>query len=90
MSLNDTGSVVSSFIHFHIISISGACLEDKQFPKTNSLHEGRAQPLADMEEFALKIKVSQILSAHLCSSASLFIHWIISSLRFLSLLTSNI
>lgn len=36
--------------------IAGACLEDKVFPKTNSLHEGRAQPLADMEEFALKIK----------------------------------
>ena len=38
--------------------ILGACLEDKVFPKTNSLHEGRAQPLADMEEFALKIKVN--------------------------------
>jgi phosphoenolpyruvate phosphomutase len=36
---------------------SGACLEDKLFPKTNSLHDGRAQPLADIEEFALKIKV---------------------------------
>ncbi|XP_052798467.1 phosphoenolpyruvate phosphomutase-like [Mya arenaria] len=36
--------------------IAGACMEDKLFPKTNSLHEGRAQPLADMEEFALKIK----------------------------------
>lgn len=39
------------------ILILGACLEDKVFPKTNSLHEGRAQPLADIEEFALKIKV---------------------------------
>lgn len=36
--------------------IAGACLEDKLFPKTNSLHDGRPQPLADMEEFALKIK----------------------------------
>lgn len=36
--------------------IAGACLEDKLFPKTNSLHEDRAQPLADIEEFALKIK----------------------------------
>ncbi|KAL4224439.1 hypothetical protein ACF0H5_017891 [Mactra antiquata] len=36
--------------------IAGACLEDKLFPKTNSLHDGRAQPLADIEEFALKIK----------------------------------
>ncbi|XP_013421510.1 phosphoenolpyruvate phosphomutase [Lingula anatina] len=37
-------------------AIAGACMEDKVFPKTNSLHEGRMQPLADMEEFALKIK----------------------------------
>lgn len=36
--------------------IAGACIEDKVFPKTNSLHEGRAQPLADIDEFALKIK----------------------------------
>lgn len=36
--------------------IAGACLEDKLFPKTNSLLDGRAQPLADMDEFALKIK----------------------------------
>lgn len=27
------------------------------FPKTNSLLDGRRQPLADMNEFALKIKV---------------------------------
>ncbi|KAK3083635.1 hypothetical protein FSP39_000546 [Pinctada imbricata] len=36
--------------------IAGACIEDKLFPKTNSLHDGRAQPLADIEEFSLKIK----------------------------------
>ncbi|XP_048742572.1 phosphoenolpyruvate phosphomutase [Ostrea edulis] len=36
--------------------VAGACLEDKLFPKTNSLLDGRAQPLADIEEFALKIK----------------------------------
>lgn len=42
---------------FFIYLPSGACLEDKLFPKTNSLHDGRAQPLADIEEFALKIKV---------------------------------
>ncbi|XP_033749048.1 phosphoenolpyruvate phosphomutase [Pecten maximus] len=36
--------------------IAGACMEDKLFPKTNSLHDGRAQPLADIEEFCLKIK----------------------------------
>ena len=37
--------------------LTGACLEDKLFPKTNSLHDGRAQPLANKEKFALKIKV---------------------------------
>ena len=36
--------------------VAGACLEDKLFPKTNSLLDGRAQPLADINEFALKIK----------------------------------
>lgn len=36
--------------------VAGACLEDKLFPKTNSLLDGRAQPLADVEEFALKIR----------------------------------
>ncbi|XP_067672931.1 phosphoenolpyruvate phosphomutase-like [Haliotis asinina] len=36
--------------------VAGACLEDKLFPKTNSLHDGRHQPLADIKEFSLKIK----------------------------------
>ena len=36
--------------------VAGACMEDKLFPKTNSLLDGRSQPLADIEEFALKIK----------------------------------
>ena len=34
-------------------------MEDKLFPKTNSLLDGRVQPLADIDEFALKIKVSR-------------------------------
>jgi phosphoenolpyruvate phosphomutase len=40
---------------------SGCCIEDKCFPKTNSLLDGRQQPLADTEEFALKIKVRKRL-----------------------------
>jgi len=32
-------------------------MEDKLFPKTNSLLDGRQQPLAEIDEFALKIKV---------------------------------
>jgi phosphoenolpyruvate phosphomutase len=39
------------------IGIAGACIEDKLFPKTNSLLDERsAQPLADVKEFALKIR----------------------------------
>lgn len=40
--------------------IAGACIEDKLFPKTNSLLDGRKQPLAELEEFALKIKVTNL------------------------------
>ncbi|KAF4531855.1 hypothetical protein B566_EDAN000883 [Ephemera danica] len=36
--------------------VAGCCIEDKLFPKTNSLLDGRPQPLADIHEFALKIK----------------------------------
>lgn len=36
--------------------IAGVCVEDKLFPKTNSFIRGTAQPLADMEEFAGKIR----------------------------------
>src|ERR1700675_4075304 len=35
--------------------IAGVCIEDKQFPKTNSFLNGDRQPLADVEEFAGKI-----------------------------------
>ena len=34
----------------------GVCIEDKLFPKTNSFIRGTAQPLADMHEFAGKIR----------------------------------
>ena len=36
--------------------VAGACIEDKLFPKTNSLLDGREQPLADIDEFCGKIK----------------------------------
>eukprot|EP01134_Creolimax_fragrantissima_P005606 CFRG5606T1 len=36
--------------------VAGVCIEDKLFPKTNSLLDARAQPLADPEEFGMKIK----------------------------------
>jgi phosphoenolpyruvate phosphomutase len=35
--------------------IAGVCIEDKQFPKTNSFLNGERQPLADVDEFAGKI-----------------------------------
>jgi phosphoenolpyruvate phosphomutase len=36
--------------------IAGVCIEDKQFPKTNSFLNSKAQPLADIDEFCGKIK----------------------------------
>lgn len=41
------------------ISIAGMCIEDKLFPKTNSFINSEAQPLADVEEFAGKIKAAK-------------------------------
>jgi phosphoenolpyruvate phosphomutase len=35
--------------------IAGVCIEDKQFPKTNSFINGELQQLADIDEFAGKI-----------------------------------
>ncbi|MFM1652437.1 phosphoenolpyruvate mutase [Brevibacillus sp. B_LB10_24] len=37
-------------------NIAGVCIEDKLFPKTNSFINGRAQPLAEIDEFCGKIK----------------------------------
>jgi phosphoenolpyruvate phosphomutase len=39
--------------------IAGVCIEDKIFPKTNSFIDGEAQPLADIDEFAGKIKAGK-------------------------------
>jgi phosphoenolpyruvate phosphomutase len=39
--------------------IAGVCIEDKLFPKTNSFIRGTAQPLADPEEFAGKIRAAK-------------------------------
>jgi phosphoenolpyruvate phosphomutase len=39
--------------------VAAMCIEDKLFPKTNSFIDGEAQPLADVEEFALKIKAAK-------------------------------
>jgi len=36
--------------------VAGVCIEDKLFPKTNSFIRGTAQPLANMHEFAGKIR----------------------------------
>jgi phosphoenolpyruvate phosphomutase len=36
--------------------IAGVCIEDKVFPKTNSFVRCRTQPLADIDEFAGRIK----------------------------------
>ena len=39
--------------------IAGVCIEDKLFPKTNSLLDCHAQPLADIDEFCGKIKAGK-------------------------------
>ena len=36
--------------------VAGVCIEDKLFPKTNSFIRGEQQPLAEIEEFAGKVK----------------------------------
>ncbi|MFO0640567.1 MAG: phosphoenolpyruvate mutase [Polyangiaceae bacterium] len=39
--------------------VAGVCIEDKIFPKTNSFIRGSAQPLAEIDEFAGKIKAGK-------------------------------
>lgn len=39
--------------------VAGVCIEDKIFPKTNSFIKGTGQPLADIDEFAGKIKAGK-------------------------------
>ena len=39
--------------------VAGVCIEDKLFPKTNSFIRGESQPLADIDEFAGKIRAGQ-------------------------------
>lgn len=39
--------------------VAGVCIEDKQFPKSNSFIEGERQPLADIDEFCGKIKAGK-------------------------------
>lgn len=40
-------------------AIAGVCIEDKQFPKTNSFINGTMQPLAPIDEFCGKIKAAK-------------------------------
>lgn len=39
--------------------IAGVCIEDKIFPKTNSFLNGKAQPLADIDEFCGRISAGK-------------------------------
>ena len=39
--------------------VAAMCIEDKLFPKTNSFIRGESQPLAEVEEFAGKIKAAK-------------------------------
>src|SRR6202047_1598762 len=39
--------------------IAGVCIEDKQFPKTNSFLTATAQPLADIDEFCGRVSAGK-------------------------------
>lgn len=39
--------------------VAAVCIEDKEFPKTNSFLHGKRQPLADIDEFCGKIKAGK-------------------------------
>lgn len=41
------------------IDVAAMCIEDKLFPKTNSFIRGESQPLADIDEFAGKIRAAK-------------------------------
>jgi phosphoenolpyruvate phosphomutase len=41
------------------IGVGGVCIEDKQFPKSNSFIKGEAQPLEDIQTFCGKIKAGK-------------------------------
>jgi phosphoenolpyruvate phosphomutase len=45
-------------------NVAAVCIEDKLFPKTNSFIKGELQQLADIEEFAGKIKAGKDAQRH--------------------------
>lgn len=55
-------------------NIAGVCIEDKLFPKTNSLLDSRNQPLADVAEFSMKIRVSLLNKAFVSVELKLLNH----------------
>jgi phosphoenolpyruvate phosphomutase len=55
-SFNNMQRLIRKLEQRHIASV---CIEDKQFPKTNSFLKGDTQPLADMDEFCGKIKAGK-------------------------------
>jgi phosphoenolpyruvate phosphomutase len=59
----DTGGETSSFVDFiHMleqIGVSGCVVEDKVFPKKNSLIAEAAQHLCDCDQFSEKIRIAQ-------------------------------
>ncbi|MFA9561782.1 MAG: phosphoenolpyruvate mutase, partial [Nitrospirota bacterium] len=55
-NFNNMQRLIRKLEQRHIASV---CIEDKQFPKTNSFLKGDTQPLADMDEFCGKIKAGK-------------------------------
>ena len=55
-NFNNMQRLIRKLEQRHIASV---CIEDKQFPKTNSFLKGDTKPLADMDEFCGKIKAGK-------------------------------
>jgi len=55
-NFNNVRRLVKKLEQRHVAAV---CIEDKIFPKSNSLINGASQPLADIDEFAGKIKAAK-------------------------------
>lgn len=55
-NFNNVRRLVAKLEQRHVAAM---CIEDKRFPKTNSFIDGDTQQLADIEEFALKIRAAK-------------------------------
>ena len=55
-NFNNVRRLVTKLEQRHVAAM---CIEDKRFPKTNSFIDGDTQDLADIDEFALKVRAAK-------------------------------